>query len=369
MPLTKPQHFKIRLAQPIMGEPELQAVQRVLSSGTLTNGPETAAFEEEFALAHEVGYAVALSNGTVALAAMMLAHKIGPGDEVIVPSFTFISTATSVVHIGARPVFAEVHADTLTIDADHVAALITARTKAIIAVHYAGQAADMAELKLVAERAGVLLLEDAAEAHGAAYRGRPVGGLADGAMFSFTPTKNITMGEGGMVTTHDANYAHRLRALRNHGVADGIPRTVIGYNWRLSELQAAVGRVQLHKLPDILERKRANARLLETLLRDADVGFPPARADRTATFMLMTLRSATRRDAMVASLQHRGIEARVYFPPAHLDPVFAADNLRLPRTEQIADTVFSIPFHPHLTAAELRQMATAITELAPRHRN
>ncbi|WP_198037097.1 DegT/DnrJ/EryC1/StrS aminotransferase family protein [Nocardia sp. BMG51109] len=349
-----------------MGDSELQAVQRVLASGILTNGPETEAFEEEFARAHKVPYAVALSNGTVALAAVLLAHGIGPGDEVVVPSFTFISTATAVLHVGALPVFAEIHPDTLTLDAGHAAALITSRTKAVIAVHYAGQAADMTELRAVAERAGVLLFEDAAEAHGATYRGRPVGGLADGGMFSFTPTKNITMGEGGLITTHDAGCARRLRRLRNHGVAEGIPRTSVGYNWRLSEIQAAVGRAQLQKLNGILERKRANADLLAGLLHAADVVFPPGRSDRTPTFMLMTLRSATRRDALVAGLLDRGIEARIYFPPAHLDAVFAARGIRLPRTEQIASTVFSIPFHARLTEDELRLMASEITDLAPR---
>ncbi|MFI9503335.1 DegT/DnrJ/EryC1/StrS family aminotransferase [Nocardia sp. NPDC052566] len=353
-----------------MGEPELQAVQRVLSSGFLTNGPETAAFEAEFARAHAVPHAVAFANGTVALTAMLLAHGIGPGDEVIVPSFTFLSTATAVVHAGARPVFADVHTDIMNIDADHVAALITARTRAVIAVHYAGQAADMDELRAVTDRAGILLLEDAAEAHGASYRGRPVGGLADGAMFSFTPTKNITTGEGGMVTTNDPDYARRMRQLRNHGVAEeGSARTAIGYNWRITEMQAAIGRVQLTRLSGIIERKQANAQVLAAALRDADVLFPPNRPDRTATYMLLTLRSTARRDAIVHGLRERGIEARVYFPPAHLDTVFAADQVTLPRTEQIASTVFSIPCHPALTGDDLAQIAKEITTLAPRGEN
>lgn len=358
--------FRIPFTNPIMGEPELQAVQRVMSSGILTNGPETVAFEDEFARVHRVPHAVAMSNGTVALAAMLLGHGIGPGDEVVVPSLTFISTATSVAHVGARPVFAEVDADTLTLDADHAASLVTPRTKAVIAVHYAGQAADMDELRAVTERFGILLLEDAAEAHGALYRGSPVGGLGDGAMFSFTPTKNITTGEGGMVTTHDPEYAHRLRRLRNHGVAGSGSRTAIGFNWRMTEFQAAIGREQLRRLDDIVRHKQVGAARLATLLADADVDFPPRRADRTATFMLLTLRSATRRDAIVAGLVERGIEARVYFPPAHLDPVFAAEKIRLPRTERIADTIFSVPFHARLTDDDLRAMAAEITSLAPR---
>lgn len=362
--------FRIRLAQPTMGEPELQAVRRVLASGTLTNGPETAAFEAEFARAHQVPHAVAFANGTVALAAMYLAHSIGPGDEVIVPSLTFISTATSVVHAGARPVFAEVSPSSLTIDPDHVSSLITDRTRAVVAVHYGGQAADMDELRELARRAGILLLEDAAEAHGATYRGRKVGGLADGAMFSFTPTKNITTGEGGMVTTHDAGYAATLRRLRNHGLADPRladtgPRT-LGYNWRITELQAAIGREQLRRLDGIIERKQANAERFQALLRHAEVEFPPALPDRSHVFMLMTLRSAHRRDAILAGLIEQGIEARVYFPPAHLDPVFAAAGVRLPETERLARTLLSVPFHPQLSGADLATMAAAITSLAAR---
>jgi perosamine synthetase len=357
--------FQIRLAQPTMGEAELQAVRRVMASGTLTNGPETAAFETEFARAHEVPHAVAFANGTVALAAMYLAHGIGPGDEVIVPSLTFISTATSVVHVGARPVFAEVSPGSLTIDPDHVSSLVTDRTRAIIAVHYGGQPADMDELRDVARRAGILLLEDAAEAHGATYRGRKVGGLADGAMFSFTPTKNITTGEGGMVTTHDAGYAETLRQLRNHGLAGAGART-LGYNWRITEFQAAIGREQLRRLDGIVRRKQANAERFRALLRHAEVEVPPALPDRTHVFMLMTLRSADRRDVILTGLVERGIEARVYFPPAHLDPVFAAAGARLPETERLARTLFSVPFHAQLSDADLAAMAEAITSLATR---
>src|SRR5664280_354576 len=184
---------RVRLARPVMGEEEVQAIRDVLHSGILTNGPRTAEFEQAFARRHQTAYGVAFANGTVALAGMYLACGIGPGDEVIVPSLTFISSATSVLHVGATPVFAEILPGTFDLDPDDVRSRITARTKAILVVHYGGQPAAMTELRAVAGEADVLLLEDAAEAHGAGYHGRPVGGLGAAAMFSFTPTKNLSL--------------------------------------------------------------------------------------------------------------------------------------------------------------------------------
>src|SRR5438552_798165 len=181
---------RIQLARPDVGTDELEAIKVALFSGVLTNGPQTAAFETAFARRHEVAHAVAFANGTVALAAVYLALGIGPGDEVIVPSMTFISSGTSVLHVGATPVFAEVTEDTFNLDPDDVQTRITPRTRAILAVHYGGQPADLFELGSIARDAGAVLIEDAAEAHGASYRGRPVGGFGQAAMFSFTPTKN-----------------------------------------------------------------------------------------------------------------------------------------------------------------------------------
>src|SRR4051812_44734830 len=182
---------RVRIAAPTLGIEEEEAVARVLRSGMLTNGPATAAFEAKMAELHQTEHAVAFANGTVALAAMYLAAGIGPGDEVIVPSLTFVSTATSVLHVGASPVFADVHADTLNLDPADVARRLTSRTKAIVPVHYGGQAADLDDLSAIAENAGIDLLEDAAEAHGATFRARPVGSWGRAGMFSFTPTKNV----------------------------------------------------------------------------------------------------------------------------------------------------------------------------------
>lgn len=351
----------IALASPDVGAEELRAIGDVLGSGILTNGPATRAFEDAFATLHDVQHAVAFANGTVALAAMYIALGIGPGDEIVVPSLTFISSATSVLHVGATPIFADVAPEDFNIDPADVTRRLTPRTKAILAVHYGGHPAPMEPLRELAEARDLVLLEDAAEAHGATYRGRHVGGLATAAMFSFTPTKNITTGEGGMVTTNDPDLAYSLRLLRNHGQESSYHHTRLGHNWRISEMQAAMGSVQLTKLPAILKRKRRNARIMETLLsRTPQVTCPAALHDREHVYMLYTLK-VERRDGLLRHLLSKGIEARIYFPPAHLQPIFSSKPSELPNTERLANMILSLPFHSRLTEADLYYIADAIT--------
>lgn len=369
------------LCRPTVGPEEAAAIARVLTTGVYTNGPETAAFEREFARLHEVEHAVAVANGTVGLAAMLLAHDIGPGDEVIVPSLTFFSTATSVLHVGATPVFADILPGTYDLDPDDVAARLTPRTRAIMPVHYGGQPADLPRLTAVAERAGVLLLEDAAQAHGARLHGRPAGSWGAAAMFSFTPTKNITTGEGGIVVTPNAAVADRLRLLRNHGMTGPYHHEIVGYNWRLTEFQAAMGVVQLGRLPGILDRKRANAAWLGQRLAEVPGVTPPGvRSGAEHVYMLytVTLDPAIDRDAVLTDLRASGVEAKLYFPPAHRQPPFAiraGDDGRLgdgpaelPVTDDLAGRILSLPFHAGLTTAELDfmvdQLAATVTRNA-----
>lgn len=352
--------WRVRLADPDLGAEELDAVAQVFASGLLTDGPVAQRFEAAFAARHGTSHAVAFSSGTVALAAIHLGLGIGPGDEVIVPSITFISTATSVAHVGATPVFADIHPDTFNLDPADVERRITPRTRAIVAVHYGGQAADLAELAAVAEQAGVALIEDAAEAHGATYQGRPVGGFGQAAMFSFTPTKNMTTGEGGMVTTDDAALADRLRLLRNHGQrSGGGPVHLVGFNWRMSEIAAAIGEVQLRKLDAALQRRRTNA----AALTDALSGIPglvtPAtRPDREHTYMLYTV-LLDQRAAAQEALAAAGVESRVYFPPAHREPLLHHDGHPLPGTDAVADRLLSLPVHCTVDP----QLVEALTEL------
>jgi len=352
---------RVRLARPVMGEEEVQAIRDVLHSGILTNGPRTAEFEQAFARRHQTAYGVAFANGTVALAGMYLACGIGPGDEVIVPSLTFISSATSVLHVGATPVFAEILPGTYDLDPADVRARITPRTKAILAVHYGGQPADMDSLREVAAEAGVVLLEDAAEAHGARLHGRPVGGLSKAAMFSFTPTKNITTGEGGLVTTNDAALADTMRLLRNHGQGALYRHDTLGYNWRMAEMQAAMGVAQLERLDGILARKRANAQWMAHRLADVEGVHPPVvRAGAEHAYMLYTVTLDVDRDAVLASMLAAGIEARVYFPPVHRQPVFLDVGAQLPVTDAVAGRILSIPFHSALTEEELELVAATL---------
>ena len=351
----------IRLARPDLCEPELEAISEVFRSGILTDGPATVAFEDAFAALHHVDHAIAFANGTVALAGIYLGLDIGPGDEVIVPSMTFISTATSVLHVGATPVFADIEPDTFNLDPADVARRITPATKAIVAVHYGGQPADLDGLAAVADEAGVLLIEDAAEAHGATYQGRPVGGFGTAAMFSFTPTKNITTGEGGMVTTNDGDLALRLRLLRNHGIESPGHHTLVGYNWRLTEMQAAIGTVQLTKLPGILERKRDNARRLTELLQPVEGVTPPAvRPECGHVFMLYTLLVDGGRNPLLTALREQRIEAKVYFPPAHRQSIFAGHAADLPVTDEMAPRMLSVPIHAQLLPSEIDTIAAAI---------
>ncbi|TDU03441.1 perosamine synthetase [Streptomyces sp. 846.5] len=361
---------RIRLSRPELGEEELDAVRRVLRSGTLTNGPENEAFGREFADRHQAGFGVTFCTGTCALAAMLLAEGIGPGDEVIVPSMTFIATATAVRHVGATPVFADIDPRTFNLDPVSVAARITPATRAVLTVHYGGQPGDLDALAQVCAERGVVLLEDAAQAAGAGYRDRPVGTFGRSAMFSFTPTKNITTGEGGIVLTDDPGIAERLMLLRNHGQTRLYRHESLGHNWRLTEMQAAIGRVQLRRLDGILERKRVIAGSLTRRLSGLAGLATPYRAPQVqGTWLLYTCLLPGIRDQVLADLLSRGIEARIYFPPVHRQPVFAdgacgahALGVRpvLPVTEAVAEAMVSLPVHHRLTEAEVAEIADAV---------
>ncbi|MDR1441561.1 MAG: DegT/DnrJ/EryC1/StrS family aminotransferase [Bifidobacteriaceae bacterium] len=357
----------IPAAKPIVGDEERAAVDRVLRSGMIAQGPEVAAFEQEFATSLVRGReCVAVSSGTAGLHLGLLAAGIGPGDEVVVPSFTFAATANSVALTGAAPVFADIDLDYFCLDPASVEAAITPRTKAIMPVHLYGQPADMAALGEIARRHGLSLFEDGAQAHGALLDGQPVGTFGKFAMFSLYPTKNMTSGEGGMVSCADAAQARGVRLLRNQGMDKQYANEVVGLNERMTDIHAAIGRVQLGKLPAWTAQRQANAAFLDANLEGVVV--PPVRPGATHVYHQYTIRVADDRDGMVRALrEEHQIGCGVYYPiPNHLLASLAkyAPGLELPQTAQAAAEVISLPVHPSLSQGDLDRIAGAVSAVA-----
>lgn len=352
----------IHLASPIIGEEEIAAVTRVMRSGMIAQGAEVAAFENEFAARFHSDHAVAVSNGTQALVLALRAIDLQYGDEVIVPSFTFAATANAVLLAGGIPVFADIEHSSFCIDAEPVAALISARTRAIIAVHLYGHMAAMRPLADLAAAHGLSLIEDAAQAHGAQRDGLPVGALSDLATYSFYPTKNMTTGEGGMVTTNNAELARAVALLRNHGMPQRYHHERVGTNARMTDISAAIGRVQLSKVEGWNERRRSIADVYDLHLPSA-VRTPITAPGTQHVYHQYTIRSE-RRNHFVSVCEEAGIGYGIYYPiPCHRQPAFVAysEKASLPETESAADQVLSIPIRPDLTDREVEQVVDAIT--------
>lgn len=348
----------IQIARPMIGPAEQAAVARVLSSGGLSQGPEVAAFEAEFSKLVGGRVCIAVNSGTSALHLALLALGIGPGDEVIVPSFTFAATANVVVLAGADPVFADISPATFSIDPRHVASLITDRTAAIMPVHLYGHPAAMHELRALADRHGLALVEDAAQAHAAELDGRPVGAWGDAAAFSFYPTKNMTTGEGGMVVFAAEQPARRARLLRNQGMERQYENEIVGYNLRMTDVAAAIGRVQLGRLPELTGARRSNAKRLDHGLRTS-VAVPVELPGATHVYHQYTVRS-DQRDALGAKLEALGVQARVYYPiPVHRLPAFDL-ALDLPETVRATAEVLSLPVGPHLSVGDVKTVIEAV---------
>lgn len=353
----------IPAARPQIGRRERRAVDRVMRSGMLAQGPEVAAFEKEFS-AHVAGReSIALNSGTSALHLSMLAVGIGPGDEVIVPSFSFAATANSVALTGATPIFVDIELDHFNADPAAIEAAITPRTKAIMPVHLYGHPADLRAIAAIAEKHGLLLLEDAAQAHLASVDGTPVGAWGIAASFSFYPTKNMTSGEGGMVTTPSADVARAVRVLRNQGMERRYENEVIGFNTRMTDIHAAIGRVQLATLPQWTTKRQQNAAYLSEHLRGVVV--PPVADGAVHVFHQYTVRVVDHdRDAFAAELAKRGVGNGVYYPtPIHRLPSFA-QTLDLPTTELAASQVLSLPVYPSLRKRDLDTIVSAVNAVA-----
>jgi perosamine synthetase len=354
-------------AKPIVGDEERAAVDRVLQSGMIAQGPEVAAFEAEFGEQLVEGRTcVAVNSGTAGLHLGLLAAGVGPGDEVIVPSFTFAATGNSVALTGATPVFADIEPDQFTLDVDSVRASITDRTKAIMPVHLYGHPAHMAELTALAQEHGVAIYEDAAQAHGASLDGQLVGSFGDFAMFSLYPTKNMTSGEGGIVSCANDEIARNVRLLRNQGMEKQYANEVIGFNARMTDIHAAIGRVQLKKVGSWTEQRQRNAAFLDANLEG--VVTPPVAEGAKHVYHQYTIRVPEDRDGFVLALREQhGVGSGVYYPiPNHRLESLApyAPGLDLPETERAAREVISLPVHPSLNEADLDRIVTAVNALA-----
>jgi len=367
--------MRIPLSAPDITEADIEAVVSVLRTPRLSIGPRMAEFEEAVAAVAGVPYGIAVSSGTAGLHLCLSALGIGEGDEVILPSFTFIAAGNAVLYQRAKPVFVDIDALNLNLDPGRIEEKITPRTRAIIVVHTFGRPADLDPIMEIARKHGLAVIEDACEAIGAEYRGRSVGGIGDFGVFGFYPNKPITTGEGGMVVTRDARFAETMRALRNQGRSadDGwLEHSLLGYNYRLSEINCALGVAQVKRLNAILETREAVAtRYAKELRLIPEVIVPPLKIeDGRACWFVFVVRLAARftradRDSICEQLTARGIGCGRYFAPLHLQPLFAEyanshDDLTV--TEQVADRTLELPFFNRLTDEQISEVCRSLRE-------
>ncbi|MFB6079799.1 MAG: DegT/DnrJ/EryC1/StrS family aminotransferase [Haloferacaceae archaeon] len=358
----------IPIAAPRIGEAERAAVERVLDSGRLADGPEVRAFEDEFAAVAGTDRAVATANGTAALVTALRALGIGAGDRVLTSPFTFVATANAVRLCGATPVFVDVDPATFDLSPDALAEAVAADPDAydaVIAVHLYGLPADVGAIGRICDRHDLALIEDAAQAHGARYGGDPVGSFGDVAAFSFYSTKNMTTGEGGMVVTDRDDVADAAARFVNHGRDGSGDRHVeVGHNLRMTSVAAAIGRVQLDRLPEFTAARREHAARLTDRLADAPVWTPWVPDDREHVFHQYTVRHEAR-DRLADALADAGVDTGVYYPtPVNRQPAYPDAGGDTPVADRVAASVLSLPVHPGLTDADVDAVADAVVRCA-----
>jgi perosamine synthetase len=356
----------IPISKPFIGEDEKKAVLEVLESGMLVQGPRAARLEEKFAAICHTKYAIATSSGTTALHVALLTHEIGPGDEVITTPFTFLASVNAILYVGARPVFVDVEEDTFNINPSLIEASITTKTKAILPVHLYGYPCNMEEITRIAEKYGLVIIEDACQAVGAKFLDQPVGSFGTGC-FSLYATKNIMAVEGGMITTNEEFLAQRCRMIRNHGMQRRYFHDMLGYNFRISDLHAAIGLVQIDRLQYFNEARARNASFFDSHLRS--VKTPQVRPGYEHVWHQYTIRvdGGRDRDAAVNKLNEGGIGTGIFYPvPAYRQAHLVADgyeNLYLPVTESLVKEVISLPVHPQLVEADLQRIIEGFNQL------
>jgi perosamine synthetase len=359
----------IPIARPDIDDAEIGAVTDVLRSGMLASGRRVAELEQRWAEFVGVRHAIAVSNGTVALMCIVAGLRLGPGDEVITVGHTFNATVSSILSTGASPVFVDIDTETYDVDADRVAAAVTARTKAIMPVHLFGLPADMDAITEIAQRHGLAIIEDACQAHGAEFRGRKVGSFGHGA-FSLYATKNMTTGEGGLITTDDDGLADWIRLYRNQGMRERYRHDILGYNFRMTDIAAAIGLCQLDKLPGATERRREIAARYDAAFEDLPIRVPMTPPDRTHVYHQYTIDVGPARDAIVADLAAAGISTGIYYPvPVHRQPYVLERGIdvHLPVTEHVAARTLSIPLFATLTDDEADTVIDAVRAAVERH--
>lgn len=353
-------------AKPIIDELDIEAAVRVLRSGMVVQGPEVKAFEDEFTQVAGSEHAVAVNSGTSALQLALMALGIGPGDEVIVPSFTFAASGNAIRLVGAEPVFVDIEPGSFCVDPAAVRGAIGPKTAGIMPVHLYGHPADMTAIMELAQAHSLAVVEDAAQAHGAAVDGSPVGGFGSAAAFSFYPTKNMHSLEGGMVTTNDAEVARTIRLLRNQGMEQRYANEIVGVNMRLTDVAAAIGRTQLSRLHGWTERRREIAARFDAEI--TSVVTPPVAEGARHVYHQYTVRVENDRDGFQKRLTEAGIGNAVYYPtPVHRLKPYLVDGapdprFDLPATEKAAAEVVSIPVHPSLSDADVDRIVAAVNE-------
>jgi len=361
----------IKIATPIFGKEEIEAVSDVLKSGKLVQGEKVKFFEEQFAKYVGVKHAIAVTNGTIALDLALKALKIHEGDEVITPAFSFVASSNCILYQGAKPIFIDIEPKTFNIDCTDAAKRITKKTKAVILVHLFGQTVDIDEFEEIAQNHGIILIEDASQAHGAEYKGRKAGSMTKIGCFSFYPTKNMTTGEGGAITTNDREIADEIRLLRDHGQKGKYDHVILGYNYRMTEMAAAIGLVQLAKLDKMNDIRIKNAALLTEHIQKISGLTPPyVNKERKHVFCQYVVKVEKnypmKRDALIEHLKKKGIETSVHYPKPINKQTLYMDLGYGKKTyvdaEEASERVLSIPVHPLVTKEDIKYIADALKE-------
>ena len=356
----------IPISKPFIGEAEKKAVLECLDSGMLVQGPRTAKLEEKFVAICGTKFAVATSSGTTALHIALLAHGLGPGDEVITTPFTFMASVSTILFTGARPVFVDIEESTFNIDPNQIEAAITPHTKAILPVHLYGYPCDMGAIMSIARKHNLAVIEDACQAVGATYNGQRVGSFGTGC-FSLYATKNIMSGEGGMITTSDEAFAQKCRMLRNHGMQRRYYHDMLGYNFRMTDLHAAIGLAQVERLEEFTHKRQDNAAYFNQRIHS--VVTPKVSQGYEHVFHQYTIRvdRGRDRDAAVKQLNDAGVGSGIFYPvPAYRQaPLIELGygNVSLPVTERLVKEVISLPVHPLLSQADLETIVSEVNKL------